>query len=255
MYFTINENNRKALLTSNRKGAYTLYDEGCCNDLFISSYPLDTTATKPKDSIYLLINKIKLISPLSLFFDNDEPDKKTMATTTAKTYESAFNLYMTKKDEYIENYSDDLAIEKKLFAKDAIELFYEDSVEQGMTNLKLFCDALLQIAKADRKVTIILKAYTSALASNAYNTNLAARRINALKNFFIAYNNGALMPYLNANDTLVKGKIELSELKIGELALPQSSEDIEDLKNSVYSPKAMAERKIEIISIELEDEP
>ncbi len=252
LYFTFNEKNRKAILTSNRKGAYTLYDEGCCNDLFMTNYPMDSHLEKPKDSIQVLINKIKLISPLSLFFDNDEPDKKTTATTTNKTYETAFNTYLTKKEAYIENYSEDLAIEKKLFAKDAIELFYEDSIVQGMTNLKLFCAALLELVKADKKVNVILKAYTSSLASNAYNTTLAARRIYSLKNYFNTYNNGALLPYLNPQDTSVKGKIAISELKIGELALPKSSEDLEDLKNSVYGPNAMAERKIEIISIEID---
>jgi hypothetical protein len=193
-----------------------------------------------------------LISPLSLFFDNDEPDKRTTVTTTNKTYETAFNSYLNSKISYIDNYSEDLPIDKKLFAKDAIELFYEDSVEQGMDNLKLLCASLLDIMKSKRKVKVILKAYTSSLASNAYNTNLAARRIHSLKNYFASYNGGALLPYMNPNDISTIGKMEIIELKIGELLAPKSSEDLEDLKNSVYSPTAMSERKIEIISVELE---
>jgi hypothetical protein len=252
MYFSLEEKSRKALITSNRKGAYTLYDEGCCNDLFLTTFPLDTNLIKPIDTIQTLVNKIKLISPLSLFFDNDEPDKRTTAITTTKTYESTYNNYINKKTEYITNYSEDLEIDKKLFAKDAIELFFEDSVDQGMTNLNLFCNTLYEIVKNGKQVKVILKAYTSSLASNAYNTNLAARRINSLKNYFEIFKNGKLLPFMNLTDTSIKGKIELIELKIGELALPNSSEDLEDLRNSVYSPNAMAERKIEIISVELE---
>jgi hypothetical protein len=251
MYFSVEEKSRKALITSNRKGAYTLYDEGCCNDLFLTNYPLDTNFAKPIDTLQTLVNKIKLISPLSLFFDNDEPDKRTMAVTTTKTYETAYNSYISKKSEYITNYSEDLDLDKKIFAKDAIELFFEDSVEQGMTNLNLFCNTLYEIVKSGKHVKVILKAYTSSLASNAYNTNLAARRIYSLKNYFEVFENGKLLPYMNLLDTSIKGKIEVIELKIGELALPNSSEDLEDLRNSVYSPNAMAERKIEIISIEL----
>jgi outer membrane protein OmpA-like peptidoglycan-associated protein len=253
MYFSIEEKSRKVMITSNRKGAYTLYDEGCCNDMFESIYPSDTLAKKPLDTLQTIINKIKLISPISLFFDNDEPDKRTTATSTTKTYEMAFTAYLNNKISYISNYAEDVAIEKKLLAKDAIETFYEDSVEQGMENLKLFCVSLQEIVKANKKVKVILKAYTSSLASNAYNTNLAARRISSLKNYFETYNGGALLPYLNLNDSSTIGKIELIELKIGELTAPKSSEDLEDLKNSVYSPAAMSERKIEIISIELED--
>ncbi len=253
MYFSIEEKSRKALITSNRKGAYTLYDEGCCNDLFLTSYPLDTNFVKPIDTIQKLVNKIKLISPLSLFFDNDEPDKKTTATTTTKTYGMAYNAYINKKNDYTLNYSEDLEIGNKVFAKDAIELFFEDSVEQGMTNLNLFCNTLYEIVKSGKQVKVILKAYTSALASNAYNTNLAARRIHSLKNYLEVFGANKLLPYMHLTDTSISGKIEIVELKIGELALPNSSEDLEDLRNSVYSPNAMAERKIEIISIELED--
>jgi WD40-like Beta Propeller Repeat len=252
MYFSVEEKSRKALITSNRKGAYTLYDEGCCNDLFLSNYPLDTNFAKPIDTIQTLVNKIKLISPLSLFFDNDEPDKRTTAVTTTKTYETAYNNYITKKSDYVTNYSEDLEIDKKIFAKDAIELFFEDSVEQGMSNLNLFCNTLYEIVKSGKQVKVILKAYTSSLASNAYNSNLAARRIYSLKNYFEVFGNSKLLPYMNLADTTIKGKVEVIELKIGELALPNSSEDLEDLRNSVYSPNAMAERKIEIISIELE---
>jgi hypothetical protein len=252
MYFSVEEKSRKALITSNRKGAYTLYDEGCCNDLFLTTYSLDTSFIKPLDTIQTLVNKIKLISPISLFFDNDEPDKRTTAVTTTKNYETAYNNYITKKSDYVTNYSEDLEIDKKLFAKDAIELFFEDSVEQGMINLNLFCNTLYEIIKSGKQVKVILKAYTSSLASNAYNTNLAARRIFSLKNYFEVFGGGKLLPYMNLADTTIKGKIEVIELKIGELALPNSSEDLEDLRNSVYSPNAMAERKIEIISIEFE---
>ncbi len=253
MYFSLDTKSRKVMITSNRKGAYTLYDEGCCNDVYESNYPADSLTQKPTDTIQTIINKIKLISPISLFFDNDEPDKRTMATSTNKTYEMAFTAYVNNKISYISNYAEDLVIEKKILAKDAIETFYEDSVEQGMENLNLFCRSLLEIVKINKKVKVILKAYTSSLASNAYNTNLAARRISSLKNYFETYSGGALLPYLNLNDSSTIGKIELVELKIGELTAPKSSEDLEDLKNSVYSPAAMSERKIEIISIELED--
>jgi hypothetical protein len=93
-----------------------------------------------------------------------------------------------------------------------------------------------------------MKGYCSPLASTNYNVNLAKRRISSLRNYFMQVNNGIFQQYVN-NDTPGKGKIIFEDVDIGELPVSRASDNFKDKRNSVYSPFAASERKIQIIAI------
>jgi hypothetical protein len=43
--------------------------------------------------------------PLALYFDNDEPDKRTRRTTTQQSYGGSFEKYYRLKPEYMRQYA------------------------------------------------------------------------------------------------------------------------------------------------------
>jgi hypothetical protein len=98
-------------------------------------------------------------------------------------------------------------------------------------------------------VKITFKGYCSPLASSDYNINLAKRRISSLKNYFTEYKNGWFLKYIN-NSNENGGKIIFEEVDIGELEVSKASDDFKDKRNSVYSPRAACERKIQILAIQ-----
>jgi hypothetical protein len=56
------------------------------------------------------------------------------------------------------------------------------------------------------------------------------------------------LKYIN-NYNEAEGRIEFFNEDIGELPVSNVSDDVNDIKNSVYSPSAASERKIQIIAI------
>ena len=134
-------------------------------------------------------------------------------------------------------------------ATNDIDNLFEDSVDAGMQDLEKFAQLLLKVLKDSEKVTITMKGYCSPLASTDYNVNLAKRRISSLRNYFMEYQNGVFVSYVN-NTNKDEGSITFFDEDIGELkARTNVSDDYYDTKNSVYNPAAALERKIQIIAI------
>jgi hypothetical protein len=75
------------------------------------------------------------------------------------------------------------------------------------------------------------------------------RRISSVKNHFNNYNDGAFLPYLQS------GQFQFEEEALGESTadLSQVSEDLNDLKGSVYSIIASLERRVEITNITIDE--
>ncbi|MCX7728026.1 MAG: hypothetical protein N2203_01005 [Bacteroidia bacterium] len=260
LYFTLSVNKQLAFFSSNRPESYFEEFPNCCNDLYylytgITTSQPDTIKKilTQKDTILQTFNKLKLLVPLTLYFHNDEPDPKTKKTSTDKNYQKTCELYLNMKDEYIKEYSAGLKGEGKEKAIQLVERFFEDSVEYGFNQLEKFAGYLEELMKNKATVKIIMKGYCSPLASTEYNINLAKRRISSLRNYFYQYKNGWLMKYIkNENDTAL-GKIILEDLDIGELPTSKVSDNLKDKRNSVYSPYAAAERKIQILAVELKE--
>ena len=136
--------------------------------------------------------------------------------------------------------------EEKNNAVRDIEDFFFYQVENNEKKLNRFLELLLSLLENGRKVEVTLKGYCSPLNSNEYNTLLAKRRISSLINYFKTWNNSALLTYIETRKDKEKMLIIIEE-SIGELKTTGIvSDDLNDLRNSVYSPSAAKERKIEV---------
>lgn len=258
VYYSVNKTRTYAYLSSNRTGSRFEGKQNCCNDIY--RFPLpplkkDTVLSPPlkTDSSLVMKNKLKLLVPLTLYFHNDEPDPKTRNTLTQKSYDETYHAYLKLTDEYKREYSSGLGKSEKETAIARIEEFFADSVKAGYEDLMKFTALMEKILTRQRDtIFITIKGYCSPLASTDYNINLAKRRIQSLKNFFSKYNNGVFKPYLEG--TASNGsRIIYEDVDIGELPYSKVSDDLRDKKNSVYSPFAARERKIQILAIRFSD--
>jgi hypothetical protein len=201
------------------------------------------------DSTRLFVTQMKLLVPLTLYFHNDEPDKKTLATTTTKNYRKTYEEYAALRTIYKNEYSKGAKSMDVERAYNDIHALFEDSVDAGMQDLEKFAQLLLKVLKDKEKVVITIKGFCSPLASTDYNINLAKRRISSLRNYFSDYQNGIFLKYIDSRNA-DEGSISFVEQEVGELKARASvSDDYYDTKNSIYSPAAALERKIQIIAI------
>ncbi len=249
IYFSINSQKTAAFLSSNRIGSYFEEKESCCNDIYTFKIPQINEPPKKVDSTKIFVTQMKLLVPLTLYFHNDEPDKKTLAVTTTKNYKKTYEDYSAMRDQYKKEYSKGATGDNLDRAVGDIDNLFDDSVDAGMQDLEKFAQLLVKVLKDSEKVTITMKGFCSPLASTDYNINLAKRRISSLRNYFMEYQNGVFVKYVN-NPNPLEGNITFLDEDIGELkARPNVSDDYYDTKNSVYSPAAALERKIQIIAI------
>lgn len=249
IYFSINSKRTEAFISSNRTGSYFEEKESCCNDIFMFSIPHANEPPPKVDSTKIFVTQMKLLVPLTLYFHNDEPDRKTLATFTIKNYKKTYEDYTVMREQYKKEYSKGAKGPDYDHAINDIDQLFDDSVDAGMQDLDKFAQLLLKVLKDGEKVSITMKGYCSPLASTDYNINLAKRRISSLRNYFKEYQDEVFMPYIN-NPNPKEGSITFYDEDIGELkARPNVSDDYYDTKNSVYSPAAALERKIQIIAI------
>ncbi|MGE0566490.1 MAG: hypothetical protein AB7O73_00960 [Bacteroidia bacterium] len=248
IHYSVNKQHTFAYVSSNRIGSYFEHKLNCCNDIYRFPVEPKEKPLPPIDTVQLLKGQMKVLVPLTLYFHNDEPDPKTKAITTKKNYEKTYTDYKALKPQYLKEYSSGLEKDDKTESMERIEEFFADSVDVGMNELARFAKLLKEVLLKNEQVKITMKGYCSPLASTDYNVNLAKRRISSLRNYFLEYENGYFMKYIN-NQNPGEGSITFEDVDIGELPKSKVSDDLKDKKNSVYSPFAARERKIQIIAI------
>lgn len=265
-YLVLTKDGKSGYLSSNRPGSFYLDErnKACCNDLYsfqvktVESHseltPKDTTATtvsvkntpppQPVEKLPTIVPKLDDFKGMPLFFDNDEPDKRTRKTTTARTYDETVRGYLERQREYRDRYAaglKDVQIEQ---AEKELDDFFENEVRAGADRLNQLCELLLERLKGGATLEVILKGFTSPRAESDYNLNLAKRRISSVRNHFELFSDGALQPYLQT------GKLKVSELSFGEtVAKGGISDRLTDERNSIYHPDAARERRVEIVEV------
>ncbi|MDD5571624.1 MAG: hypothetical protein PHD97_10800 [Bacteroidales bacterium] len=256
-YFTVYKKDSIGYLTSNRPGSYFIKGETCCYDIYkwekqipkkveVDTVKKDTVIKVVEDTIKIEKRIVDLL-PLTLYFHNDEPDKKTWVNTTKRDYEATYKDYIAMIPEYKKEYSKDLDSINKIKAENDIDYFFKGYVEDGYNKLNLFCELLLKDLETGKTCNVTVKGYCSPLTTNEYNKHLAKRRISSLINYLYIYKNGVFIKYMNGKAEN-GGKIQFIEEPIGEEAAPKNvSDNYYDTKNSVYNPKAAFERKIKIL--------
>jgi tetratricopeptide (TPR) repeat protein len=257
IYYSLDADGKGGYLSSNRPGSFYLDPENkaCCHDIYRITYqdlPTSPVQGIPPPKIAIvpklsppIFEKLEDFLPLALYFDNDEPDKRTNRTTTKKSYEETFQRFYPRKKTFIEQYTKPIADETEMDeATLNITDFFETEVKKGFDHLGLFCEILQKRLENSDRVEIVIKGYTSPRAKTDYNEFLAQRRISSLRNHFLTWRNGVLETYLKT------GKLVISEAPFGESqAATNISDDLFDERNSVYSVGASKERRVEIIEV------
>lgn len=234
-------------VSSNRLGVMYSKNPTCCSDIFSLSKPIIVVPPTPKETLVELNKRL----PVTLYFHNDWPDPKTTATTTKINYIDNYHDYIALIPTYKKEYASGLTGERAEDAQEDIESFFTEYVDQGVKDLELFRDLMLEELEKGTSLELTVKGFASPLAKTDYNVNLTKRRIASLVNYLSAFNNGVFKPYLNG--TAANGaKITIKEVPFGEYTADKIiSDNPNDQKNSVYSRAASLERKIEIQSISI----
>ena len=250
VYYSVNSLGSKTYFSSNRPGSNFEGKLNCCNDIYRFSVDTSRKAVPQVviDSSFLAREQMKLLVPLTLYFHNDEPDPNSKSISTVLSYQKCYEDYILRKPEYERKFSEKYLKKEKSEAVSKVQNFFSDSVESSFHDLETFLNKLQTVLLNKEEVTITLKGYASPLGSVEYNKNLARRRISSLRNYFNTARNGWFVKYIN-NPTSGAGKIVFEEVEIGELKESKASDNLKDQQNSVYSPLAASERKIQIIAV------
>ncbi len=272
LYFSLLPNGQKGYLSSNRPGSFYLDERNktCCNDIFEVSLPAPAPPKPKEPELEITTPNLatkNIIEPkgpplplplpmvpkqpefadfigLPLYFDNDEPDKRTRRTVTSKTYEETALDYLGRQDEYRQNFSSGLPAKSVDPAVEQIDQFFDTEVRLGYDRLGELCGLLLDQMQDGKSVEIVIKGFTSPRAQSDYNLNLGKRRISSVRNHVAQWADGVLLPYIQS------GKLRISEASFGETtARAGLSDDLRDERNSVYHPDAARERRVEIVEI------
>lgn len=255
VFYSISADRRYAYFSSNRTGATDSYASGCCNDIYRITLPEPLPDSVPDVQLETrLKQKSTELIPISLFFHNDEPNPRTWDTTTALNYETTVEAYLSLKDDYQKWWSQMAKAEDREKCLHEIENFFIDSVDRNYNKLLQFTQLTTDLLKKGQDVEITIKGFASPLNSSAYNINLSKRRVQSLVNYFREFNNGILVPYID-NPGQAGASLKIIREAFGEeMVVRGVSDDLRDLRNSVYSPHASRERKIAVIAVAFEEE-
>ena len=188
---------------------------------------------------------ISSLLPLKLYFDNDEPDNRSIRLYTLKNYTDTYYPYISRKGEFKSQRSSRLSgAAAKQASAARIESFFEQDVKGGYTQLQEFLIALTNKLQSGERYELQIQGYTSPLASNQYNKALGQRRVFSIKNELKSYGGGVLAPYIDG------GQLRIKDISFGEeLAPPGISDQRSDKANSIYSVEASRERRATLVDI------
>lgn len=180
------------------------------------------------------LNNIQKFLPLPLYFDNDQPKSTGSASYPSAQYLSTYEDYVARKKEYVSNIGQEAS--DKLF----------DRVQQSREQLDQVVAYLKDLSENGYKVRLTFKGYASPLGASEYNTLLSMRRIESVINYLQVADDKALKSYLeNGTITIVRNPLGEDNTTLN--IYDQGS----NAKQSVYSPSAAFERRVEIIEVEV----
>ena len=236
-----------SFFSSNRLGTNYSKNPTCCSDIFLLRKPINP----PPPTIAETLEDLNKRLPVTLYFHNDVPNPRSWDTVSSVNYMNSYDDYTAMLAQYKKEYSKGLSGNKSKDAEDDIEDFFVQYVDQGVKDLFLFRDLLLEELKKGRRIQMTVKGFASPLAKTDYNVNLTKRRIWSLKNYLMEFDNGVFRPFFE-NNAESGGQLMIVEVPFGEYTANQlTSDNPNDVQNSVYSRAAAIERKIEIQSVDV----
>ncbi len=243
LYPFIDVERNKGFFASDRKGSRKGWVGICCNDIY--QWPIEIEPST--DTVKVAsVEDLNRFLPVTLYFHNDRPDPNTLDTTTELSYDVSYRDYKERLPNYIERYSKGFSSSLKDSAKERMKRFFDEKVDKGIQDLRLFSDLLLKELKKGQDIELTIKGYASPLAETEYNVHLTKRRIASLINYLKGYKDSAYLPYLQgtAEDG---GSLGFLFKPYGEYSADSVvSDDLQNEQESIYSVSAALERKIEI---------
>jgi len=197
--------------------------------------------------LYLTEQKIATLEgmiPLKLYFDNDKPNRNPTGNTSNFWYSETFDKYYPRKQVFMEKY----AAIKGQAGREEVEQFFDGEVKRGNDQLQMMLTTLLEVMRSGQKVNLYLRGFASPLADDEYNLNLGQRRVDTVRNALKKWDGGILVQFINS------GQLIITERSFGETSAPKDISDKQsDALNSIYSPRASRERRVEIDEIKFEN--
>ncbi len=239
------KNKKTGYVSSNRIGVLYSTTPTCCSDIFSLKPPVAPVPQTREETLEELNKRL----PVTLYFHNDRPNPKSWEKTTTVNYMDSYNKYSDMIETYKTEYAKGLSGTRANEAGEDIESFFIEYVDQGVRDLELFQKLLINELDKGAKINITIKGFASPLAKTDYNVNLTKRRIASLVNYMRACDEGRFEHYIDGTATN-GGKVIFSQVPFGEYTANQeTSDNPNDVQNSVYSRAAARERKIEIQSV------
>ncbi|MEZ4800130.1 MAG: DUF1573 domain-containing protein [Flavobacteriales bacterium] len=236
-------------LSSNRPADEKV--EICCNDIFEYKKKITQKIDEQQLAIESL-SELNSILPVTLYFHNDEPNPRSVDSTTVLTYYEAYNSYLNRYDEYKKAVTLGLSVEGAEDQVSELDDFYDLKVKKGFADLRLFKKLLLSELEQGKSIKIQVRGFASPRAKSDYNKRLTQRRIASLVNDMRIASDSVFAPYMNG--TAANGaQLVFEALPFGEdQSAKNVSDDLKNEKESIYSRGARLERKIEIQTAILE---
>ncbi len=183
--------------------------------------------------------------PVSLYFDNDQPDSGTLSTSSTVNYTQSYNKYYDRKEKFRQVYLSKFSKEDQVIANNDLESLFESDIKGGYNNYEKFKKQLLLVLENGQEANIYLRGFASPVAASDYNTALGRRRIDSVRKEFYQWRSGVLVKYIDS------GQLKITERSFGETTSPTHvSDNINSPAQSIYSPEASRERRVEIDEIQ-----
>lgn len=191
---------------------------------------------------------------LVLYFDNDHPNPRTRLRRTRLEYIETNEVYYEQKDRFIAGFTEGMTKNDSFIVSRRFRDFFDRDVNRAPERLIEFSNRLIALLANGQDVTVQLMGSASPKGKSGYNSDLAARRIDCVKNHFKRYKDPdgkMLKPYIDS------GKLKFIENNFGESnydpvkvskieGKEQVSDDDDDLKASVYDLVASARRHVRV---------
>ncbi|MBR6905121.1 MAG: hypothetical protein IKN32_09755, partial [Bacteroidales bacterium] len=177
--------------------------------------------------------------PITLYFENDRPDPRTKQETTNTEYMGLYNNYMAAKSNYVTSAGKGLAGAQKTNAENAVEAFFNDSIQTGYDRLVKMTNFIVEALKDGHQVEFTISGFASPLSNSDYNKHLSARRIESVLNYMSQAHGGFLAPYINGS----KSGLTIHKVPEGQVNHSFSTTAV---RETVYGLQAAKDRKIVI---------
>ena len=269
MYYVVNNQGTSAYFASNRSGSKFIVSENCCNDLytiplkvFVSAdtslmartkmMPEKDTAVSQEIANIIAPNlgteipSAPRFMPFCVYFHNDEPDPRSNTDTTETTYTNCYKNYVNRSAEYEQQWSEGSAVGEREIRKKEIQNWFSNKVDSGYLKLLATRENILLAIQSGKDVQITLGGFCSPLHSREYNKTLGRRRVAAVLNDLWHEASGELY------NAYMRSRIKIKIVSLGEEKSSAGvSDSINDQRSSVFSPEASAERRVEILELNI----